>query len=53
MNEPHAKVVEMRCFAGLRVVETAHVLEVSERTVRNGWRAARAWRRSELRDVRP
>ena len=39
----HAKVVEMRYFAGLSVKETAHVLDVSERTVKNDWRAARAW----------
>ncbi len=53
MNERHAKVFEMRFFAGLSVVETAHVLEVSEKTVRNDWRAARAWLLSELRDVGP
>lgn len=38
-----AQVVELRFFSGLGTVETAEELQVSERTVRNDWRWARAW----------
>ncbi len=48
VNARHAKVVEMRYFAGLGVRETAHVLDVSEKTVKNDWRAARAWLLAKL-----
>ena len=43
LNARHARVVELRHFAGLSVRETAHVLGVSEKTVKNDWKAARAW----------
>lgn len=43
-----ARVVELRFFGGLTEPETAAVIGVSERTVRNDWRAARAWLRREL-----
>jgi RNA polymerase sigma factor (TIGR02999 family) len=38
-----AKVIELRYFGGLSLVETAEVLEVSVMTVRRDWRAAKAW----------
>lgn len=38
-----ARIVEMRFFAGLTEVEIAHVLDISERTVRRHWTHARAW----------
>jgi RNA polymerase sigma factor (TIGR02999 family) len=38
-----ARVVEWRFFAGLSVEEIAKSLEVSDRTVRRHWRAARAF----------
>jgi RNA polymerase sigma factor (TIGR02999 family) len=41
-NPRCCKVAEMRLFAGLSVEETAFVLGVSERTVKNDWRLARA-----------
>ena len=44
-----AQVAEMRIFAGLGMREMAHSLEVSESTVRNDWRVARAWLATELR----
>jgi RNA polymerase sigma factor (TIGR02999 family) len=50
LNERHARVVELRFFAGLDVNETAHVLDVSPATVKNDWRAARAWLTSRLSD---
>ncbi len=43
-----AKVVELRFFGGLSVPEVAHVLEISERTVKEDWRVARAWLRQSL-----
>ena len=43
-----AKVVELRFFGGLDVVETAEVLGVSESTVKRDWRMAKAWLRRDL-----
>jgi RNA polymerase sigma factor (TIGR02999 family) len=48
MHPRQAEVVELRYFAGLREKEVAHVLGVSERTVRNDWVVARAWLAREL-----
>jgi RNA polymerase sigma factor (TIGR02999 family) len=38
-----ARLVEWRFFAGLSVEEVAELLEVSDRTVKRRWRAARAF----------
>ncbi len=43
-----AKVVELRFFSGLDVVETAEVLGISESTIKRDWRMAKAWLRREL-----
>ncbi len=43
-----AKVVELRFFCGLDVVETAEVLDVSESTVKRDWVMAKAWLHREL-----
>jgi RNA polymerase sigma factor (TIGR02999 family) len=43
-----AKVVELRFFSGLDVVETAEVLGVSESTIKRDWRMAKAWLHREL-----
>jgi RNA polymerase sigma factor (TIGR02999 family) len=43
LDERQAKVVDLRFFAGLDVIQAAEVLGVSERTVKNDWRFARAW----------
>jgi RNA polymerase sigma factor (TIGR02999 family) len=45
----HAKIVELRFFAGLSIEETAHVLDRSPATVKRGWRVAKAWLFRELR----
>ena len=45
-----ARMVEMRFFGGMTVEETAAVLGVTDRTVRNDWRFARAWLRRRLSD---
>lgn len=42
------RIVELRFFAGLDLVETAAVLGVSTRTVKRDWSVARAWLRAEL-----
>lgn len=48
-KEAHlAKVVELRFFSGLNVVETAEVLGVSESTVKRDWAMAKAWLHREL-----
>ena len=48
-KEAHlAKVVELRFFSGLDVIETAEVLGVSESTVKRDWALAKAWLHREL-----
>ena len=42
------QIVELRCFGGLSLEETAAVLKISERTVSRHWTAARAWLFREL-----
>jgi len=49
LSPRQASVVELRFFGGLGVMESAHCLQVSERTVKEDWRVARAWLRRELR----
>lgn len=44
----HARVVELRYFAGLSVERTAEVLGISPRTVKSDWALARAWLFNEL-----
>ena len=48
LNPRQAQVFELRCFGGLDVKETAAVLDVSEATVKNDWRFAKAWMASQL-----
>jgi RNA polymerase sigma factor (TIGR02999 family) len=43
-----ARVVTVRFFAGLTVVESAEALGVSERTIKREWQFARAWLYREL-----
>lgn len=43
LDERQARVVDLRFFAGLDVIQAAELLGVSERTVKNDWRFARAW----------
>lgn len=47
-NERHARVVELRLFAGLTVDEVATLLGVTPRTIKLDWRSARAWLRHAL-----
>ena len=48
-----ARVVEMRFFGGLSVLETAEVLDVSENTVLRDWNMAKAWLRREISGEKP
>jgi RNA polymerase sigma-70 factor (ECF subfamily) len=44
-----SRVIELRFFGGLTVVETATVLKVSPDTVMRDWRLAKAWLLRELK----
>ncbi len=46
----HARITEMRFFAGLTIEESAAVLGMSTRTVDRHWRYARAWLYKALSD---
>jgi RNA polymerase sigma factor (TIGR02999 family) len=48
MDAELAQIVEWRFFAGLSVEEVAELLEISDRTVKRHWRAARAFLFQEL-----
>lgn len=49
MSERQAQVVEMRYFGGFTVEETADAMDLSPKTVKREWAAARAWLHGELR----
>ena len=51
-NAQGARIVQYRFFGGLSNPEVAEVLGTSERTVRRGWNASRAWLARELGDAR-
>lgn len=46
--ERKCRVVELRCFTGLSIEETAEVLGVTADTVKREWRTAKMWLRREL-----
>ena len=48
LDPQQTRVVELRYFAGLTVVETAEATGVSRSTVQRDWIMANAWLRSEL-----
>lgn len=48
----HARLVELRFYAGLTVEEAADVLDVSPATVKRHWAFAKAWLFRELDGVR-
>lgn len=49
LDPRQAKIVELRFFGGLSIEETAHVLNVSETTVKREWTFAKAWFQRELK----
>jgi len=48
LNERLSRVVEYKFFGGMTQEEIARVLGVTDRTVRNDWRKAKAWLAREL-----
>ena len=48
LDARQAKIVELRFFGCLSIEETAHVLGVSETTVKREWTFAKAWFQREL-----
>lgn len=48
MDARQGRVVELRFFGGLKVEETARILDVSTKTIKRDWRHAKAWLRREL-----
>lgn len=48
LNARQAQVAELRFYAGMTGKEIAEVVGVTERTVKNDWRVAKAWLRTEL-----
>jgi RNA polymerase sigma-70 factor (ECF subfamily) len=48
LNPRQAQVVELHSFAGLTEEEAAEVLDVSLKTVKNDWRFAKAWLKTEM-----
>ena len=48
LDPDQARLVELRYFGGLNIVETAEALGVSPATVKREWAIARSWLRREL-----
>jgi RNA polymerase sigma factor (TIGR02999 family) len=48
LNPRHAKVAEMRFFAGMSFEEIAAVLGVTSRTLKTDWAMARVWLLKQL-----
>jgi RNA polymerase sigma factor (TIGR02999 family) len=48
LSPRQAQVVELHSFAGLTEEESAEVLGVSLKTVKNDWRFAKAWLKTEM-----
>lgn len=48
MDQRKSKIIELRCFGGLSVEETAEVLKVSANTVMRDWGFAKVWLLREL-----
>lgn len=49
MDTSHGRLVELRFFAGLSIVEAAEVLGISRATADRNWAFARSWLYNELR----
>jgi len=48
LSSRQAQVVELHWFAGLTEEETSEVLDCSVKTVKNDWRFAKAWLKTEM-----
>ncbi len=51
LDARHARVVELKVFAGMTTAETARAMDLSVATVERDWVKARAWLRVQLRDA--
>jgi RNA polymerase sigma factor (TIGR02999 family) len=49
LDERQVRIVEMKIFAGLSEEDIAEVLQVSSRTVKRDWKAAKIWLAQQLR----
>ena len=49
LDPRQGQVVELRCFGGLTIEETADAMALSPTTVKEEWRLAKAWLHRELR----
>ena len=47
------RLVELHCFGGLTIDESAEVLRISPETAKRDWKMAKAWLRTELIHERP
>ncbi|GMV27776.1 MAG: hypothetical protein AMXMBFR58_38070 [Phycisphaerae bacterium] len=50
LNPRHARLVELRFYAGLTMPQAAEIMNISLPTAERDWRAAKAWLRSQLTD---
>ena len=48
LDAQQGRIVELRYFGGLSIVETAQVLDISPATVKRDWATARIWLHREL-----
>ena len=48
IDPQHARIVELRYFAGLTIEETSEALHISPATVKRDWTFARAWLHHQL-----
>lgn len=48
IDERQEKIIELRCYAGLTLEETAEVMELSLATIKREWSVALLWIRREL-----
>jgi RNA polymerase sigma-70 factor, ECF subfamily len=51
LDPQQARVVELRCFGGLSVEETAGLMNISSATVKRDWAMAKAWLAREMGSV--
>jgi RNA polymerase sigma factor (TIGR02999 family) len=50
LDPRQGKIVELRFFGGLTVEETAHLLDISPKTVKREWSVAKAWLHGALHE---
>lgn len=48
LDSQQSQIVELRCFGGLSISETAELLGISAATIKRDWASARAWLLREM-----